>query len=310
MAAPRKALVLGASGMVGLPLCLELRARGWEVHGAARFGDPGKAQQLTSAGVTVHPYDLTRQDPARLPEVDVLFLQVWDRRHISAIGQMPEIFALNYDAVGKVVARYAGQAGIVNGSTISLYGARGDRPSVESDSPRPDTDYGLSRIAQELLMDFLCRQAGGRAVHLRYCRSNSATAGVVRHCAQQLLAGNSLGANPDECVQVIALEDFVRCTADAGERLEQMPPAVHVVHPRIWTVRELARRIARELQLPAEAVSFTRAQGGREASVWADATRMLECFGPPQVDLEQVIARACRSAQAALPSRPSPDLQV
>jgi nucleoside-diphosphate-sugar epimerase len=297
----RSALVLGASGVIGTPLSIGLVEAGWQVVGAARFGDATKRAHLDAHGVKTQRYDLTREDPAQLPDVDVVFFEVWDRSQISK-NAYDEIFALNYDAVGRVCARYAGVAHIVNGSTISLYGASAEHMPCEADAPRPDTDYGLARIAQEKLFDFLCAQAGhSRVCHLRYCRSNTPQFGTIRRFADMVLAGRSLGRNPDERTQVIALADFLRCTLLAGEWItdapERLPGAVNIVHPRVWTVRELAERLHADMQRGS--VTFERESGGSERSVWADPALMIDTFGRPTVDIDELVTAAAAAAVAA-----------
>jgi len=293
----RSALVLGASGVVGMPLCQSIINEGWQVFGAARFGDAAKKQQLEAMGVETVVFDLTQEDAGVLPDVDVVFLEVWDRNQYSADDQTQAVYHLNYTSIGRVVARYAGKADIVNGSTITLYGPRGDRPSIETDSPRPHNDYAIARHAQELLIDFLCHEAGSRAVHLRYCRSNTANFGVIRHAADAVLAGRSLGTNPDEHTQVISLDDFVRCTVQAALHIDDMPGAVNIVHPTIWTNRSLAQELQK--RMGKGEVVFSRETGGAEHSVWADPALMIQTFGTPTVDLDRLIDDVCDAALAA-----------
>lgn len=296
MSQGQSCLVLGASGIVGQPLCLDMLARGWTVYGAARFGDHAPRTTLDRAGVHTVVFDLHEHDPIRLPDVDVVFLEVWDRGNAMNPHDLHALWRLNYDGLGRIVHRYAGNADIVNGSTISLYGPRTDRPSRESDFPAPDTQYGLSRLAQERLFDFLCDRAGSRVVHLRYARSNRPDFGVIRRYADTILRGDSLGALPDQRLQVIGLQDFVRCTAEAAERIDRVPRHVHVVHPRVWTQRELADRL--QAGMGRGVVHFEREIGGAETSLWADPTLMIRTFGPPKQNLDALIDDVCADAVA------------
>jgi nucleoside-diphosphate-sugar epimerase len=297
MSDPRSALVLGATGTVGSALCEALLQEGWAVHGAARFSQPGSAAALREKGTEAHVFDAQREDPAALPDVDVVFLEIWDPRHIAG-EHLQDCWSLNFDAVGRVVRRYAGTADIINGSTGSLYGPRADRPSHEDDPPRPapgraDTEYALARLAQERLIDFLCAEAGSRCFHLRYYRSNTERGGALRAIAESVLAGRSLGDRPDERIQVIALADFVRCTVRAVDHLGPKPQRVNVVHPRIWTLRGLAERLREEMG--AGEVVFDAEAGGAEASIWGDPVRMRAYFGEPQEGLDPLIERVCRA---------------
>ena len=279
----RSALVIGVTGKVGAALAESLVEDGWKVCGAARLSDESRRAPLESAGIEVIRYDVTTGDPRTLPDVDVLFLEIWDPARPDLI------WPINYYGVGRVVERYAGVADIVNGCTINVYGAGPEAPS--EDSPlRPDGEYGRSRVAQEQLISYFAHRSGKGAIHVRYAHSNTAEAGAVRRMAEKVLAGESLGASPDARTQVIALEDFVRVTKLSADRVARPPAAVNCCHPRVWTQRELADTI-RDCLGKGEVV-FDKDQGGLEGSVYADVSRMVEWFGEPTVSVEKLIDRA------------------
>ena len=79
------------------------------------------------------------------------------------------------------------------------------------------------------------------------------------------------------------------CRAAAG-RAANPPVAVNCCSTRIWTQRELAEEIHR--RLGCGEVLFDRDHGGTENSAYADTSRMVEWFGPPQMPVETVIERA------------------
>jgi len=281
-----RCLVLGASGKVGMRLCERLRVQKCPVVGVARFSDPDTKAELESYGVQTIVFDVTEDDPASLPEVDLVFLEIWDPGR-------PELnWAINFFGVGKVVSRYQGQADFVNGSTCSLYGLQSDPPCHEQTMPRPRDDYSLARMAQEKLIDFKCMQSGSGAVHLRYAHANTEDSGVIRRVADSILAGESLG-QPEAEIQVIGMEDFVRCTLDAVPKVANPPIAINICHPHVWTMRELAERIHRELG-QGEPV-FDAPDPAVKSAVW-DPSLMLAELGPPQEDLDAVIDAVCRAA--------------
>lgn len=281
----RRALVLGITGMVGAPLARALQADGWQVFGAARGTDPATALKLADEGIEVMQYDVTSDDPGALPDVNVVFLEIWDPSH-------PELtWDINFYGVGRVVERYAGQADFVNGSTINVYGAGPTLPNEEAPCC-PDSEYGRSRFAQERLIDYFCYCSGSRGIHVRYAHANTAERGKVRRMAEAILAGTPLGPTPDAKTQVIALEDFVRVTLTALQKAESTPPVVNCCHPRVWTERELATEIQRRLDKGE--VRFEQERGGVEQSVVADPARMVKWFGQPRVSIDEVIGRVCR----------------
>lgn len=280
-------LIVGATGRVGLPVCNSLIDLGWDVHGCARFTDAPRHDQLVETGANPIEFDISKDDPEALPGVDVVILEVWDPSMIGAEGRYLETMNLNVRDVGRLVQRYAGNADVINGSTVSLYGPRGDRQPRETDPPRPHDDYALSRFAQEWLINTMCEQSGRRAVHLRYCHSNSVDYGFIRRTAELVRDAQSLGNSPDQFVQMISLDDFVRCTVIATVERERMPREVNIVHPRVWTHRELAEYL--QSRMGCGNVVFDNEEGGSQNSIWGDPSLMLATFGRPISDIENLI---------------------
>jgi nucleoside-diphosphate-sugar epimerase len=127
------------------------------------------------------------------------------------------------------------------------------------------------------------------AIHVRYAHANTAKRGKLRRMAETIARGESLGPNPDERTQVIALEDFVRVTRLALDKAAVPPSAVNCCHPRVWTMRELAQELHR--RLGRGEVVFDREEGGVDDSVTADPARMVDWFGEPTVDMDEVLGR-------------------
>lgn len=283
----RSALVLGATGMVGEPLAKALLRDGWTVAGAARFSSPEIKTRLESSAVQTFQFDARRDDPAALPDVDVLFLEIWDPM-TWASNDAEFVWESNFYAVGRVVERYAGTADVVNGCTLNVYGDN-PHPAFEQTPCHPTSEYGRSRFAQEKLIDYFCRRGGRRGIHVRYANANDAKQGVIRRMAEAILKEQSLGPSPDAKLQVISIEDFVRVTKAAVDHMKAPPSAVNCCHPRIWTKRELADAIRKELGRGK--IVFDRERGGADCSGYGDVSRMIEWFGPPEVTWEQLIDR-------------------
>ncbi len=285
----RTALVLGVTGMVGHALAADLLANGWTVYGAARFHNEATPHSRVPAGCRPVRFDVLQDDPRALPDVDTLFLEIWEP------NRPDRLWELNFYGVGRVVERYAGAAEIVNGSTINVYG---DQPGAPDEAApcRPTSDYGRCRYAQERLIDYFCERGGRAGIHVRYAHANSAATGVIRSMAEAILAARSLGPNPDSGIQVIALEDLVRVTHQAADRADRPPNLVNCCHPHIWTQRALAEAI--QQKLGRGQVVFDRPSGGAENSVVADVNRMRAWFGEPRVTFAAMLARVLESLPA------------
>jgi len=282
----KRAFILGISGVIGRNLVIELKNRGWAVSGAARFSDPKQRDFFEKEEIETTVFDVTRDDPAKLPPADLVFLEIWDP------AKPESIWPINFYGVGRVVERYAGEADFVNGCTINVYGSTSEQPDEEFPC-RPDNEYGRSRYSQERLIDYFCERSKSRGIHIRYAHANSERDGILRRVAETILAEKSLGPNPDERLQVIGLEDFVRVTAESVKYLDSPPAIVNCCHPRIWTKRELAEAL--QAKLGRGKVIFDRDSGGIEESVYASAEKMIDWFGKPRIPVETLLDRVIES---------------
>jgi nucleoside-diphosphate-sugar epimerase len=73
-----KALILGITGTLGGALAEDLLEYGWEVHGVARFSGRTQPEDFEDRGIPATRFDVTDDDPAVLPDADVVFLEIWD----------------------------------------------------------------------------------------------------------------------------------------------------------------------------------------------------------------------------------------
>ena len=68
----KRVLVTGASGLVALPIAVEL-AKNNEVYALARYSDPKQKQLIEAAGARAIAFDLAEEDLSPLPKsVDVV----------------------------------------------------------------------------------------------------------------------------------------------------------------------------------------------------------------------------------------------
>jgi nucleoside-diphosphate-sugar epimerase len=288
----KNALILGVTGTIGSALALSLLKEGCKVYGASRLTDKKTAARLKKAGASLIRFDVLQDDPKTLPDVDILFLEIWDPSHPSLI------WPVNFYGVGRVVERYAGIADVVNGSTINVYG-ESPKPVSEKSPCRPTSYYGHTRLAQERLIDYFCSSSGKNCINLRYAHVNSAKRGVIRRFAEFILAGHKIAEFPDTKIQVIALEDIVRMTKEAVNHAANPPLEVNCCHPGIWTQKELAEAIRK--QLGTGKVLFDHKKGGEEKSAYADVSLMVKLFGEPKIPVETLIECVVRDLKKKKP---------
>lgn len=174
-----RALVTGAAGFVGSHLAEQLGVSGWDVVGVDCLSPYYDAAQkranmaaLTgSVEVEYLDADLLTMDLGRLLDgIDVVFHQAgqpgvrtsWDAFD-SYVEQNVMVTKRLLDA-----ARSAGTMRFVFASSSSVYGNALSYPTREDTVPRPQSPYGVTKLAAEHLCGVYARNWGLSTVALRY----------------------------------------------------------------------------------------------------------------------------------------------
>lgn len=173
-------LVTGAAGFVGSTLVDALLDNGETVRGVDCFTDyydpATKRQNLDAA--TAHPaFDLRTAD-LRTAELEPLLDGVEVVHHLA--GQpgvrlswndgFDEYERCNVSATQRLLeaCRASDIRRIVYASSSSVYGDAAFSPVVETDATRPDSPYGVTKLAAEHLCSAYGRNLGLPTVSLRY----------------------------------------------------------------------------------------------------------------------------------------------
>jgi UDP-glucuronate 4-epimerase len=175
-----KALVTGAAGFVGSTLSQRLASDGHEVlavDSLTRYYDESQKRANLEAvaatpGCGVRVDDLRTLDVASLLDgVDVVFHQAgqpgvrssWDAGFAGYVEQNVLVTQRLLEA-----ARHASLSRFVFASSSSVYGDAQRYPTVEDDLPRPQSPYGVTKLAAEHLAGVYARNFGVPTVSLRY----------------------------------------------------------------------------------------------------------------------------------------------
>jgi nucleoside-diphosphate-sugar epimerase len=163
---PRRALVTGATGFVGIALCDVLRQQNWDVRRALRTGSSLASIDDAMVG-DIGPATDWR---AALRDVDVV-IHLAARTHVmrdTAADPLAAYRRLNVEGT-QTLADAAQAAGVrrfiflssikVNGEATTL------RPFTENDAPQPEDAYGVSKWEAELALG--AAAAGMETVVLR-----------------------------------------------------------------------------------------------------------------------------------------------
>ncbi|MEM6992134.1 MAG: NAD-dependent epimerase/dehydratase family protein [Myxococcota bacterium] len=154
-------LVTGAGGQVGLDLIAHLHAQGHEVHGSDVAPRPGP--DALASDVPWHALDVTQGE-----RVEGLLreLQVEQVFHLAAIlsargEKNPGLtYAVNQGGTYNVLeaCRCSDVRRVVFTSTIAVYGPGLPQPVGDAVSLQPQTMYGVTKVAGELLGDYYARR--------------------------------------------------------------------------------------------------------------------------------------------------------
>ncbi|MDH4308633.1 MAG: GDP-mannose 4,6-dehydratase [Acidimicrobiia bacterium] len=172
-----KALVTGVAGFVGSHLAERLLTDGWEVRGVdclTDYYDSGqKRSNLSSiAGdLELRGEDLRTSDLDPLMSgVDVIFHQAGQPGVRASWDEFDSYVGHNVTASQRLLeaARRSGVGRFVYASSSSVYGNAETYPTTESMLPKPQSPYGVTKLAAEHLCGVYARNFDVHTVSLRY----------------------------------------------------------------------------------------------------------------------------------------------
>lgn len=222
-----KILVTGAGGQVGLDLIAHLRQAGHEVHGSDVA--PRPADGVLDTSVPWHALDVT--DGARVAGL-LRELGVEQVFHLAAIlsargEKNPGLtYAVNQGGVYNVLeaCRVAEVSRVVFTSTIAVYGPGLNEPVGDDVPLRPQTMYGVTKVAGELLGEYYGRRYGldFRAVRFPGLISAAVPGGGTSDYALFMYVDGVRKARyeafcrPDTQIPLMYMPDGVRALAELG----------------------------------------------------------------------------------------------
>lgn len=282
-------IVLGAGGKMGPTLARMIR-RGWDalncshkVIGAARFSDAATEERLCASGIETRRCDLLdRAAVQQLPDApNVIFMA----GHKFGASAAPELtWAMNTLVPANVAEKYSA-ARIVVFSTGCIYPfspvqAGGSR---EDDAIGPIGDYANSCVGRERIFTYFSRKNETPLAIVRLNYAIDLRYGVLLDVARKVWDGEPLDLTMGH-VNVIwqgdANAQAIQCLEHAASR----PFVINITGPETVSVRALAQRFGEVFER--EPIFF----GAEGPTAWlSDASRARQLFGPPSVNLEEMI---------------------
>jgi UDP-glucuronate 4-epimerase len=163
-------VVTGAAGFIGSHLAEVLRAAGHEVHGIDCFTDyyDPALKEENARGLDVQRLDLA-EDTLDFAGFDGVF-HLAGQPGVRSFGDVFPLYLRRNELAAQRVFEAAARDGVkvLFASSSSVYGAAEQYPTPEETRPRPNSPYGITKLACEHLADAYARAFGLDCIVARY----------------------------------------------------------------------------------------------------------------------------------------------
>ncbi len=289
----RRVLVTGASGLVALPVAVEL-AKNNEVFAVARFSDPGQKRIIEEAGATAVPFDMASHDLSPLPRsVDV----------VINYGVLPpthkDAYEVNAGAAGRLARRYRDCEAFVHGSTGSLYEYQGERPLREEDPyglHSSAENYAASKIAAEFLLKHLSEDYNMPTTIVRIFSFYGPRGGGVTQRVDQVARGLPVAVYPGvrNLHTPMFEDDYVEKTIAAASIAKAPAEIVNLGGTESVTTQEYCEMAGEILGKQPVFKETSKAW-----PICADTTKMEKLLGPCKVSVREGVRRVIEAGEKA-----------
>ena len=282
--------VLGAGGKMGFHFCRMLQRallklnRHDPILAVSRFGTQQKRQEFESSGFEVVAADLTDAvQVAALPPIENVFFLAGLKFGTS--GEADLLTRFNVD-MPRLIAQHFHRSRIVALSTGCVYSFTIPESggATEQGETEPPGNYANSCKGRERAFVEAASQLGTRSALIRLNYSIDLRYGVLLDLARTVMNGDPVNVNMGY-VNVIWQGDAVAHAIQCLPHADTPPFVINVTGPRVLRIRDVAemfgKRIGRDV----------RFEGEERPTAWlSNASRSHTLFGPPAIDLEQMVA--------------------
>jgi nucleoside-diphosphate-sugar epimerase len=163
-------VVTGAAGFIGSHLAETLKAAGHDVRGIDCFTDyyDPALKEENARGLDVQRLDLA-EDPLDFSGYDGVF-HLAGQPGVRSFGDVFPLYLRRNELASQRVFEAAARDSVrvLFASSSSIYGAAERYPTPEDTRPRPNSPYGITKLACEHLADAHAREFGLDCVIVRY----------------------------------------------------------------------------------------------------------------------------------------------
>lgn len=282
-------ILLGAAGKMGPTLAMMVKRASEQagvdrrVIGVSRFSNDQAMTYLTCRGIeTIRGDLLDERFIERLPDVANVIFMTGAKFGTSQNASFT--WAMNTYLPALVCRRYAASR-ILAFSTGNVYPFvdKEGSWSVETDSPNPVGEYGMSALGRERTCEYFSRRFDipltivrlNYAVEMRY--------GVIVDLAKQILSGDPIDVSMG-FANVIWQRDANEMTIASLLDANCPPFVVNVAGHELLNVKSVCEKLAKRFNMP---VSFT---GSPERNALLNNAQFAhQRYGKPTVDLDRLV---------------------
>ncbi len=289
----RRIVVTGASGLVALPVALEL-AKTNDVYAVARFSDPGQKRLIEQAGAIPVACDLAGDDLSALPSsADIVI------NYAVLPPSHPDAFRLNTGATGRLARHFRDAQAFVHGSTGSAYHYQGERPLREDDPyglHPPVEEYSASKIASEFLLRHISEDYDLPTTIVRIFSFYGPRGGAVAQRLDQVAKGQPVSVFPGvrNVYTPLFEDDYVAKTIAATGIAKVGGEVINIGGTEAVTTQEYCQMAG---ELVGKAPIFI--ENSTSWPIWADTTKMVRLLGPNTVSMREGVRRTLDASQSA-----------
>ena len=320
---PARWMVTGGAGYIGAHVARDLLSAGFEVDVLDDLST-GKVERLP-AGVQVHQVDLLDRAATRAVLSDVRpqgVIHLAGKKQARESYSMPlEYWSVNLMGTASLLAAMVEVAtpALLFSSSCSVYGSQA--PVTEESKIAPESPYGESKFAAEMLIRDVARSTTLEAVSLRYFNVIGCDDFPLAHdVATQSVIPRMVGAasldqplpvygddrsTPDgSCLRdYVDVRDISRAhvlLAQALERGAEVPQVCNASTGRPVSVLQMAYAVNAAMGRSLDAVDIQASHPADPSEVWAEQSPLLARFGwAPEFSLEQSIDAHLSSMRAS-----------
>lgn len=311
-----RALVTGCAGFIGSRLVERLLYDGTTVVGVDSFTDyyAKETKKANLRRFRDHPgFTFRRMDLSRdvldglLTDVDVVYHLAGQPGVRSSFANFNRYLRHNIEATQRLLSAAVEQPleAFVYASSSSVYGDDNVYPTPEDAPLRPQSPYGMTKVAVEELAGVYLRNHGVPAIGLRYFtvygpgqRPDMAFARFIG----QLLAGHQLTVFGDgrQVREFTYIDDAVRATIAAAAR-GRPGVAYNIGGGQPVELREAWEMLGEIVERPVDVLSLPAAPGDVHRTGADGALARAELGFTPQIGLEDGLRAQVKAALRELP---------